>query len=144
MTPHKRSRDDNDDIEDMKVEIVVEECPQISHVAKKVKLDKHGVQAEKAAAMLQDVIVHIDTMSPKTSVEVFKVVAATTKKLIDSDPNILNNLTDEQCKILIHLSKTILKNSHCKTLRKSNTLQKSKTHKQTQKGWWKNWRVWSM
>jgi len=138
QNPQKRSRNDDDDSDVVKVE-VVEEVPKVSHVSKKARHEnKHEVQAETAAAMLQDTLVNFNTMSPKTSVEVLKVALATTKKLLDNDPTILENLTDEQCRILIHLSKNILKNRRCKALKRKPPLQKSKFKKQS-KGWWWVW-----
>jgi len=129
--PHNDD-DENDVVVKVEEKKDIEESSKISHASKRIKR-KHEIQIETAAAMLQDSLVHLDSLNKKTSVEVLKVAVTTTKKLLVENPNILENLSDEQCKVLIHMSRTILKNRRCKALKRE--LQK---RKQTKTGsWWK-------
>jgi hypothetical protein len=136
QNPRKRKHDYNNDA-DVDVKKEVGKVSEDSRPSKKIKRkNNHQVQTEIAAAMLQDSLVHFDKINQKTSVEVLKVAIATTKTLLDENPNILGDLTEEQCKILIHLSRTILKNHCCKNIIRKPTQKKSK------KGW--KWWLWPL
>ena len=133
----KRVHDCDDDV-DVNVKEEVGEVSEDLPAPKRTKHEnKHQVQTETAAAMLQDSLVHFDKINPTTSVEVLKVAVATTKRILDKDPNILDNLTDEQCRVLVRLSKTILKNPRCNTIKRKHIHQNKKNKKELKKGWWR-------
>jgi len=132
----KRSREEEEEEEEEKVtENVNTGESDMPRIHKKCKRE---LQVKTAAAALQEAMVHVGDMNQKTSMEVLKVAVVTIKKLLDNDPDILRDFTDDQCRIIAHVSKTILKNQRLKSLKKRSTFQKPKFRNQPKKScWWR-------
>jgi len=127
--PLKRSREgDNDDI-DVKTEDTSDDDVCSRQTSKRIKHDE-GV--EVAAGLLQDAFVCSSGMSRKTSLEVLKVTGAVSFHILLEHPDVLNGLSDEQCKVVILLASKIMKHRRCKEIRKSTILKAKQA-----RSWWK-------